>query len=467
MSHERSLVGNAMAQTAWMRAIENIVGADDVITGSDAEPFAIDGKMPHAVVFPRTIKEISSIMAIASDAALKVIPWGAGSQMALGAIPAQVDLVVALKHLKQVVDHEWGDMTATVQGGMRLADFQQVLGRHEQFLPLDPPFAGQATVGGLLATNASGPRRLFYGTARDLLIAIKIVHADGTVTKGGAKVVKNVSGYDMNKLYIGSLGTLGIIVEATFRVYPRIAWEKTWLAPFPALDQAQAAIAGIMDSSLVPNALELLDKDAARRVTTKAHIAWTEGPYALAASVGSVAEQAVDAQIEAIGRISAKAGSPEGSLLQDAAHDSFWREARDITPGKNGAAPRHLRAILKGGVLISKLAEAFRVGEQVASAQGLDLSIVAEAGSGIVRYYVSAEDHDSHEFVEKAAATVERIRSACVAQEGSLIILEGEAALKARTDVWGPVKGLKLMQGIKARFDPRQTLNPGRFVGGI
>lgn len=456
-----------MPQNDWVSALENVIGADQVITGPEAATFAIDGKTPRAVVFPGTVEETSSVMAIASEAALKVIPWGAGSQMGCGAIPAGVDVVVALKRLNHLVDHEWGDMTATVQGGMRLEDFQQVLGQHQQFLPLDPPFADQATVGGLLSTNASGPRRLLYGTARDLLIAITVVHADGTVTKAGAKVVKNVTGYDMNKLYIGSLGTLGIIAEATFRVYPRIAWEKTWLTPVPTLDQAQEAIAEIMDSSLVPNALELLDKEAARRVAAKANIAWTDGQYALAASVGSVAESAVDTQIEEIAHISRKVGSPEGNLLHSEPHHTFWREVRDLTAGKNGAAPRQLRAVLKGGVLISRVAEAFRVGEEAAKTQGLDLSIVAEAGSGIVRYYVSAEDRSPQEFVAAATTVVEWIRSTCVAQEGSLIILEADAELKTRIDVWGPVKGLKLMQGIKERFDPQRTLNPGRFVGGI
>lgn len=456
-----------MAQTDLIHALEKIVGVEHLLTGPEADTFAVDGKVPQAVVFPGTVEEVSSAMAFASEAGLKVTPWGAGSHMALGAIPERVDLVVALKRLNRVVDHEWADMTATVQAGMPFEDFQEVLGQHQQFLPLDPPFANQATVGGLLATNASGPRRLLYGTARDLLIAIKVVHADGTITKGGAKVVKNVSGYDMNKLYIGSLGTLGIIVEATFRVYPRIAWEKTWLAPFPTPDHAGQAIAQIIDSSLVPNAVELLDKEAARRVTTKTRIGWTAGQYALAASVGSVAEEAVDAQIEEIGRICRKVGSPGGDLLHGDPHHTFWQQIRDITPGKNGTPPTHLRAVLKGGLPISKMAEAFRFGEEVAKAVNLDLSMVAEVGSGIVRFYISGGGRSPQEFVEGAASMVERLRSSCMAQEGSLVILEAEAELKNRIDVWGPVKGLKLMRGIKERFDPRKVLNPGRFVGGI
>ena len=456
-----------MTHIEWINSLEKIVGPEHVLTGPEADTFAVDGKAPQAVVFPSSVEETSSVMAIASEAAVKVIPWGAGSQMALGAIPERVDLVVALKRLNQMVDHEWGDMTATVRGGMRLEEFQQVLGQHQQFLPLDPPFANQATVGGLLATNASGPRRLFYGTARDLLIAISVVHADGTVTKGGAKVVKNVTGYDMNKLYIGALGTLGIIVEATFRVYPRIGCEKTWLAPFSTLDYAEQAIAQIMDSSLVPNAIEFLDTEAARRISTKAQIDWPAGQYALAASVGSVAEEAVDAQIEAIDRICRQVGSPGGNRLHGDSHYTFWHEIRDITPGKNGAAPSHLRAVLKGGVLISRVAETFRFGEEVAKAEDLDLCMVAEAGSGIVRFYLSGEDQSPQQFVERVASMVERLRSGFVAQGGSLVILQAEAELKRRIDVWGPVKGLGLMQGVKERFDPCNTLNPGRFVGGI
>ncbi len=276
-----------------------------------------------------------------------------------------------------------------------------------------------------------------------------------------------MTGYDMNKLYIGSLGTLGIIIEATFRVYPQIPWEKTWLVPFPTLDDVEQAIAQIMNSSLVPDALELLDKEAAQRVTTKSRIDWTAGQYALAASVGSVAEAAVDTQIEEIDGICRKAGSLGGHLLDGDPHHTFWRETRDITPGKNGIAESHLRAVLKGGVLISKVAEAFRLGEELAHAERFDLCMVAEAGSGIVRFYLSGEDRGTQDFVDGAASIIERLRSACVAQGGSLIILEADAQLKTRIDVWGPVKGLQLMQGIKERFDSRKTLNPGRFVGGI
>src|SRR3989442_990450 len=165
-------------------------------------------------------------------------------------------------------------MTDTLRAGTLLKEAQATLGRNGQFIGLDPPYADLATLGGILATNSSGPRRLRYGASRDLVIAIRVVHADGKVTKGGAKVVKNVTGYDMNKLYIGSLGTLGIIVEATFRLHPMPAVERTCLASLDSVDAARDVVARILDSPLVPFAVELLNPEASRRVAEQAGLPW-------------------------------------------------------------------------------------------------------------------------------------------------------------------------------------------------
>src|SRR6266852_5620816 len=220
-----------LSEGALIQRLSDLVGADHIVAGPGATPYVVDGKLARAVVFPGSVEEVSTTMAFASAEGLKVVPWGSGTKMALGGIPDRVDLVVVLSRLNGVVDYEPADMTATFRAGSLLKEAQAILGRNGQFIGLDPPDADLATLGGILATNSSGPRRLRYGAARDLLIAIRVVHADGKVTKGGAKVVKNVTGYDMNKLYIGSLGTLGIIVEATFRLHPKPAVEKTCLAP--------------------------------------------------------------------------------------------------------------------------------------------------------------------------------------------------------------------------------------------
>jgi glycolate oxidase FAD binding subunit len=212
--------------------LRGIVGAEHVLAEDRCARYAVDGKAPRAAAFPGSVEELSEVMRLASSERLSVVPWGSGTKISLGGIPERVDLLVGLARFNRIIDYEPADLTATIEGGALLREVQAYLGQRRQFLPLDPPSAARATIGGILATNASGPRRLLHGAARDLLIGLRVVHADGTVTRGGAKVVKNVSGYDMPKLYIGSLGTLGIIVEGTFRIYPLPAVERTWVASF-------------------------------------------------------------------------------------------------------------------------------------------------------------------------------------------------------------------------------------------
>ena len=170
------------------KTLEGVVGPAHMWEGDGVGRYAVDGLTPALAVAPGTVEEVSAVLAACHRAKAAVIPWGGGTSMGLGGIPRRADVALVLTRLNQVLDHEPGDLTSTVQGGLTLAAYQAFLGRHRQFLALDPPEAGRATIGGILAANASGPRRLRYGTARDLLIGVRVVHADGTVTKGGAKV---------------------------------------------------------------------------------------------------------------------------------------------------------------------------------------------------------------------------------------------------------------------------------------
>jgi glycolate oxidase FAD binding subunit len=389
-----------------------------------------------------------------------VVPWGGGSSMGLGGIPQKVDLVLCLGRLNRIIDHEPGDMTSTVEAGMILGEYQARLGARGQFLALDPPDARRATIGGILAANVSGPRRIRYGSARDLLIGVRVAHADGTVTKGGAKVVKNVTGYDMNKLYVGSLGTLGVIVEATFRLYPVPPAEHTWMAPFPSAAQAREAVAKLLDSPLVPTAVELLNESAAVEVGRGSGVAVGSGGYHLAVSVGSIPE-AVKAQLEQARKMGREAGGGEGQILDGETHEKFWAAVRDFGCGEDG------RMVLKAGVLLDRVTDALAEGERVAAQHGLSVAIVSEAGTGIVRYYLRAEGAGADRFGRLANA-VAPLRAFAAGAKGSLVVQHAPAEVKAAVDVWGPVgDGLALMRGLKAQFDPGRVLNPGRFVGGL
>ena len=439
--------------------LESLVGTGQVRSGEEAGRFTVDGVSPEVAVFPGSVEEVSAVLAACSEARVGVIPRGGGTSMGLGAIPSRGEVALVLTRLDRVLEHEPGDMTSTVQAGMTLAAYQAALGAHGQFLALDAPRPDRATLGGILAANVSGPRRLRYGTARDLLIGAKLVHADGSVTKAGAKVVKNVTGYDLNKLYVGSLGTLGVLVEACFRLYPRPPRERTWVGWFAGVAEAQATVAELLDSPLVPSAVELCTRTAADHVAQHAGLPPGGGSALLAVSVGSVPE-AVDAQLGEVGRMARRRGS-QGSLLDGDAHDPFWRAVQEYPVSSR--AP----LVLKCSLLPSRIADAFSHGELIAARQGLRLAAVSEAATGVVRYHLWDESGgpDPHSSMVEAIAA---LRAFAGEARGHLVVLEAPTQVKAALDVWGPVgQGLPLMRALKARFDPAGVLNPGRFVGGL
>ena len=201
--------------------LRGIVGPPHVLTGVDCGPYVVDGRSPEAVAFPGSKEEVAAVVLAAAEAEMPVTPWGGGTKMGIGAPPQRWGLVLALKRLNRLLEHEPGDLTATVEAGMTLGALQRELGGRGQWLSLDPAHPDEATLGGILSSNAAGPRRHLYGSCRDLLIGVTVVTAAGALVKGGGKVVKNVAGYDLPKLFIGAFGTLGVVVEATVKLRPR------------------------------------------------------------------------------------------------------------------------------------------------------------------------------------------------------------------------------------------------------
>ncbi|HLE44853.1 MAG TPA: FAD-binding oxidoreductase, partial [Methylomirabilota bacterium] len=185
---------------ALLRTLADLVGSAHCLAGADRGPFVVEGRTPCAVVFPGSVEEASRVVAAAADAAVPVIPWGGGTQMGLGAPPRDGALVVGTWRLARIVEYEPADLTATIEVGITMEALQSALGAKGQWMSLDPPLPARATLGGVLAANGSGPRRHLYGTARDLVIGLRVVGPDGAVVRSGGKVVKNVAGYDMAKL---------------------------------------------------------------------------------------------------------------------------------------------------------------------------------------------------------------------------------------------------------------------------
>ena len=435
----------AVSVPALGEAFAAIVGGEHLTTApSQLAAAAIDGATPRWLARPGSLDQVSRVMALASAEGLAVAPRGSGSALDLGAPPSRLDAVLDLSRLAGILEYVPADMVATVQAGVTLDTLGRELGKHGQMLALDPYGGASRTVGGVLATNASGQRRFRYGTGRDLLLGARFVQADGTVTWGGSKVVKSVTGYDIPKLLTGSLGTLGVIVEATLRLHPVQPASGSWLYSFTSREAAGALAAGVLASSLEPERLAWLNAGALDRVGSE------KAEAAVAVSVATVAE-AVTSQGALLGSMAARFGARVSAL-----DEGFWTRM-----GGALASPM----VVKLASEIRRLP--FWAGEieRVTSRHGLTVSLVGETGTGILR--AALEGSVSPD--TWARELVAPLREALAAEVGSLVVERAPLDLKRAADVWGPLPetALAVMKRLKAEFDPRRVLNPGRFVGGL
>ncbi len=443
------------------RRLEEIVGKPHLSAGPAAEGFAVDGLSPALSVRPDSQEGVSSVMAACAEMGAAVIPWGGGTAMGLGNRPARADVAVVLDRLNRIVEFDAANLNVTVEAGMRLADLQAELARQHQFLPLDPPAEEKATIGGILAANGSGPWRLQYGTARDWVLGMRIVLPDGERIRCGGKVIKNVSGYDMNKLFIGSLGTLGIITEATFKLLPLPAFRATVAGVFAELNQAAGLGAKVLDSVLLPEAMELVGPDAVALLGSWLSLDATG--YGLIVSLAG-SRETVERQVrEFTGRFQ-EAQTRGTVILQDERAISAWQKIRNVFDLLPGPPPD--RITCKIGVPISRTADMLVAAEGLGRRLRSRAAVTAHAGSGVVRacYLLGPEATPA----EVLASGLEELRREAEKAEGSLVLLAAPASLKAHLDVWGkPGGAFEVMRRLKADFDPRSLCNPGRFLGGI
>jgi glycolate oxidase FAD binding subunit len=435
--------------------IVNIVGKDNTLLSNEAEQYSVEDKKPNVVVFPKSVEEISEIMKVASSESLAVVPWGGGTKIGFGREPKKVDIVLCMRHLDRVLEYEASDLVVTTQCGISLKEFQKTLKEKNQLLAIDPPHLERgATLGGIIATNDSGPRRLRYGTLRELLIGIKVVRSDGSIVKGGAKVVKNVAGYDLPKLYVGSLGTLGIIVEGTFRLYPIPELSETFLVSFPNLQALQETVLSILNSSFVPTCLEVLNPALLNAISDRLGFN-LKRTYALAVRIESV-EKAVRDQISRVKDI-CKGKSEDELVLQGNLEENFWEEIREF-PWR---ISEENRTACKVGVLITDIPRVFEFLEELSKNSGLKIYASARAGNGILIISFEGE-------ITKIIEATKSLRDFVGSLKGTVVIQEAPYHLKSRVDVWGEIgAALQVMERLKSLFDPNCILNPGRFVGGI
>lgn len=441
---------------ALVEKIKGVVGSQHTLTGVDLSPYVLEGRTPEVAAFPGSVEEVSELVTLASEAELPVVPWGGGTKSEIGGPPSRPGLVLGFRRLDRLLEHEPGDLTATVQAGITLDTLQALLAKWGQWLSLDPPFANRATIGGVLAADASGPRRYLYGTSRDLLIGLRVVAADGSVVRGGGKVVKNVAGYDLPKLYIGSFGTLGLIVEATFKLRPLPNDDRLLVARFNRLKECGSAVKNLLASDLIPSAVELLDAEALRGTGLAEDS--SEGA-ALLIGFDGLPEQVLW-QCQEAPRLFSTCGLVAHRILNGQARDEAWRVVREL-PRRVAAGPR---ARMKLTVLPMQVAEVVEQLVSVAQMHGLRAAVSAHAGVGIITAVLSGGGDPTTSVV----ATLRAWRELARGTGGHAVLEWAPLVVKEAVAAWDPPgPAFRIMERIKTQLDPKGILNPGRFVGGL
>jgi glycolate oxidase FAD binding subunit len=437
-------------QAQMIAGLENLAGVENVITQkAGLAPYTLEGLVPGALVKPRDKAELAAIMKFAVTEKLMTVPWGGGSKMSAGNVPSRVDLVVHTGGLTKIIDEDLPNLSISVEAGLPLSELQRRLGEAGRgfFLPLDPPGTEKSTVGGLVATNAGGPRRFLYGTARDHILGLKFISPQGQEVAAGGKTVKNVAGYDLTKLLIGSWGTLGIISEITFKVLPLPERKTTFLVTLPDLAGAWELVRKLLHSFYYPAALELFSAAAARRLGRP-----LASGYLLAVAFEGFREDVERFEGDFAGLSDQPTGHREN--LQDADEKNFWKDVyglADLLKGEDRGL-----TIFKFNVPPAQLPSFLAFGEAELARQAPGSLWTSNAGSGIVTVFLPSPPD---------LGVMEKITRQAAAVGGNFLLLAAPWQVKEKYDVWGlPGNSRGIMKRIKEEFDPAGIMNHGRFI---
>ncbi len=421
--------------------LEGIVGSSGICLRQDIEAFwqervekaVAPGTSIACTVYPHTQEELAAVIACAGRNRWALLPCGSGSKLDWGGLVKGVKIAVSTARLNRLVEHAVGDLTVTAEAGMKFADLQEILGKAGQFLPIDPAYPQQATLGGIVATADTGSLRHRYRGVRDLLLGISFVRSDGKIAKAGGRVVKNVAGYDLMKLLTGSYGTLGVISQVTFRVYPLPESSGTVILTGETNALAEAAQI-LLSSALTPTAVDLLSP----QLVEKLSLGKGSG---LVVRFQSIAES-VKQQSARLLEVGEKLGLQGTSCGENDEHQLWQR-----LPETVGNSANNLAIICKIGIRPSEAVKAIN------ELPVQDALIHAGSGLGVLRFETAT------------AETLLQVRRACEAKGGFLTVLAAPAHIKQGLDVWGYTgSAIDLMRRIKQEFDPENILNCDRLI---
>jgi glycolate oxidase FAD binding subunit len=418
----------AMPPVDLEQDFRGILPPDSIHAATSAD--AVAGVQPRMVLEPANEQQAAAVLRLANDAGLAVIPRGGATKLAWGNPPTRADIILSTARLDKIIEHAWADLTVSVEAGCTIQKLQTALAQHGQRLALDPLWPTAATIGGVLSTNDSGSLRLRFGALRDLIIGVTLALPDGTLASSGGKVVKNVAGYDLPKLVTGALGTLAVITRAVFRLHPLPRNTKTLTISGCTLDEMQRLILAVQDSHLAHTALQARIAQDAEPVVDILFEGTIEG----------IAAQ--EDQLRALAR---------PSVATEAA-PAVWNASQDLWSSVDSAA------MAKITTLPATIARTVETVQRITAPRQTHWQLTTQAtGIGWLRLEGAPESlHDSLSDLRYELET-----------QGGLLSAFHHPAMP-NIDAWGkPGDALPLMRAIKSQFDPRNSLNPGRFVGGI
>jgi len=478
------------ALTQLADGLEKIVGRGHIITDAGAAAqYAVDNIVPKAVVFPKDTHQISEVVKYANKENLAIVPRGSGTKMSGGNPPKRLDLVVCTSRLNHMPDVDTANLTMTAEAGVKFRDIQARLATREDrcylplenldteageficsersnsgcFLPLDPPFSTKATIGGILAANSTGPRRLLYGLPRDMVLGVRFVTPGGEIVGTGGKTVKNVSGYDISKLMIGSTGSLGVLCEMTLRLLPLPERMETLLLSFGSFEEACAMVDGIFENPLLPAAVEIINKGAFACLKQAGESVAPEA-YTVAVALETFGE-AVDRMRLEILEIAKNAGIQGNVILTLEDHQFFWLSLGNLQTVAAGRYPGLVS--IKLSYQVSEWKRIIQFADDLLSSSKLEHTIQCHAGNGVCFINLLVDGNAasvSERAVSAIAALLERTRKA----GGNLIVRMAPPELKPKLPVWGATRqDLLVMTRIKKQLDPSGIMSPGRFVGNL
>lgn len=454
-------------EQAIQAAIMEIVGEDNFTEQLiDLVSYSYDASghdhRPAAAAWPQNTEQIAHILALAGRESLAVIPRGAGTGLAGGAVPIQGGLVLDLCKMNNIVDIRIPDRQAVVQPGVVYADLQKALAPAGFCFPPDPASGSACTLGGNVATNAGGIRGAKYGTTRDYVLALEVVLADGRILRTGSGCMKSVSGYDLTRLFVGSEGTLGVITEITLKISPQPPASATALAAFPDLADAGRAVAEVMHSGIIPSVLEILDENTIRVVQEHGDMRLSAAKAIILAETDGYTSAEAEFQMQKIVEVfkkNAAAGIQAAASAEEA--ENLWKVRRSISAVAAKLRPNNLSEDVS--VPISRVPELLTTISRIVREHSLPFVIFGHAGDGNLHPKIMYDSSNPEEVRRLRRAADEIFKHTCEAG-GTLtgehgIGLEKAPYMRLEHDA----VALEVMQSLKKTLDPRNILNPGKL----